>query len=269
VPASDVDGERAASTQPFPAQPPSLAPQRVTEADLWGLTPEDLEGCRAIYTSLRSEGIFTPPSVRGSIAVPGNIGGLHWGGAAWDPVNRLLIAPVNRFPAIVRLIPSARFENARRAHPERETTEQSGTPYAMSRQFFVSPSGRPCTAPPWGELVAVSADTGAIAWRATLGDMRGPAKLAAPESPGSPNLGGPLTTGTGLVFIGATLDPALRAFDTRTGKEVWKAPLPTSARATPMMFTDADGRETIVIAAGGHDTPLSRLDTKVVAFRLK
>jgi quinoprotein glucose dehydrogenase len=269
VPASDVDGERAASTQPFPAQPPSLAPQRVTEADLWGLTPEDLEGCRAIYTSLRSEGIFTPPSVRGSIAVPGHIGGLQGGGAAWDPVNRLLIAPVNRFPAIVRLIPSARFENERRAHPERETTEQSGTPYAMSRQFFLSPSGRPCTAPPWGELVAVSADTGAIAWRATLGDMRGPAKLAAPESPGSPNLGGPLTTGTGLVFIGATLDPALRAFDTRTGKEVWKAPLPTSARATPMMFTDADGRETIVIAAGGHDTPLSRLDTKVVAFRLK
>lgn len=269
VPASDIDGERASPTQPFATLPPSLAPQRVSEADVWGATPEELEACRATYTSLRSEGIFTPPSVRGSIAVPGNIGGLHWGGAAWDPVNRLLIAPINRLPAIVRLIPSAQFERERRAHPERETTEQSGTPYAMSRQFFLSPNGRPCVAPPWGELVAVSADTGAIAWRATLGDMRLPAKLTLSESPGSPNLGGPLTTGTGLVFIGATLDPMLRAFATRDGKEVWKAPLPTSARATPMMYTGADGRETIVIAAGGHDTPWSRLDTKLVAFRLK
>jgi quinoprotein glucose dehydrogenase len=269
VPASDVAGEHASPTQPFPTQPPSLVPQQVTEADLWGATPDELEACRATFKTLRSEGIFTPPGVRGSINVPGNIGGLHWGGAAWDPVHRLLIAPVNRLPAIIRLIPSAQFEDARRAHPERETTEQSGTPYAMSRQFFMSPSGRPCVAPPWGELVAVNADSGAIVWRATLGDMRGPAKLAMPNSPGSPNLGGPLTTDTGLVFVGATLDPALRAFDTRDGTEVWKATLPTSARATPMSYVDERGRQTIVISAGGHDTPFSRLDTKVVAFRLK
>jgi quinoprotein glucose dehydrogenase len=269
VPASDVSGERASTTQPFPSKPPSLVPQRVTEADLWGATPEELDACRATFKSLRNEGVFTPPSLRGTIAVPGNIGGLHWGGAAWDGVNRRLVAPVNRLPAIVRLIPSAQFGDERRAHPERETTEQSGTPYAMSRQFFLSPTGRPCVAPPWGELVAIDADTGAIAWRSTLGDMRGPAKLAMPDSPGSPNLGGPLATDTGLVFIGATLDPALRAFDARDGKEVWKAPLPTSARATPVLFTGSDGRQMIVIAAGGHDTPFSRLDTKLVAFRLK
>ena len=201
--------------------------------------------------------------------VPGNVGGLHWGGVAWDPVNRLLIAPTNRLPAIIRLIPTAQFAEMKKAHPERETTEQSGAPFAMSRQFFMSPSGRPCVAPPWGELVAVNADTGAIAWRTPLGDLRDAMKLTLPTTVGSINLGGPLATGTGLVFIGATLDPFFRAFATADGKEVWKAPLPTSARATPMMFTSAKGTQMIVIAAGGHDSRLSTLDTKIVSFSLK
>ena len=269
VPASDVDGEKAAPTQPFATQPPSLVPQRVRDDELWGATPEDLEACRAMFKDVRNEGVFTPPSVRGTISVPGNIGGLHWGGVAWDPLHRLLIAPVNRLPAIIRLISAAQFDEQRRAHPERETTEQSGAPYAMSRQFFLSPSGRPCIAPPWGELVAVHADTGTIAWRSTLGDMTQVMALTTTVPTGAPNLGGPVATGTGLVFIGATLDPFLRAFETTGGREVWKAPLPTSARATPLLYTTAGGRQMVVIAAGGHDTPLSKLDTKLVAFALK
>jgi quinoprotein glucose dehydrogenase len=269
VPASDVEGEKAAPTQPFPTLPPGLAPQQLREEDLWGATPEDLEACRATLKNLRNEGIFTPPSVRGTVNVPGNIGGLHWGGMAWDPVNRLLIAPTNRLPAIIRLIPTAQFAEMRKAHPDRETTEQSGAPFAMSRQFFLSPSGRPCVAPPWGELVAVNADTGAIAWRTTLGDLRDAMNLTVPSPVGSINLGGPLATESGIVFIGATLDPVIRAFSTADGNEVWKAPLPTSARATPMMFTNRKGAQVVVIAAGGHDTRLSRLDTKIVAFALK
>jgi quinoprotein glucose dehydrogenase len=269
VPASDIEGEQASATQPFPTSPPSLVPQQVREDDLWGETPADLEACRAALRTLRNDGVFTPPSIRGSVHVPGNIGGLHWGGAAWDATRRLLIAPVNRLPAIIRLLPRARFDELRRAHPERETTEQDGTPYSMSRQFFLSPTGRPCVAPPWGELVAVNADTGTIAWRTTLGDLRERFKLTLPAPTGAPSLGGPVTTGTGLVFIGATLDPYVRAFDTRDGREVWKAQLPTSARATPMLYTARSGRHMIVIAAGGHDTPLSRLDTKIVAFGLR
>jgi quinoprotein glucose dehydrogenase len=268
VPASDVDGETAAATQPFPELPSSLAPQRVREEDLWGATPDELDACRAQLKGFRNDGVFTPPSLRGSINVPGNIGGLHWGGATWDPVNRLLIAPVNRLPAVIRLIPRAQFSEQQRAHPERETTEQAGAPYAMSRQFFLSPSGRPCVAPPWGELVAVNADTGAIAWRSTLGDMTSAMSLKTTMATGAPNLGGPIATGTGLVFIGATLDPFLRAFETSRGQEVWKAPLPTSARATPLLFTTERGRQMVVIAAGGHDTPFSKLDTKLVAFKL-
>jgi quinoprotein glucose dehydrogenase len=187
----------------------------------------------------------------------------------WEPARRLIIAPVNRLPAIVRLIPTARFDELRKAHPERETTEQSGTPYAMSRHFFLSPTGRPCIAPPWGELVAVNVDTGSIAWRAVLGDMRERMKITLPAPTGAPNLGGPIVTGTGLAFIGATLDGFFRAFDTRDGREVWKTRLPTSARATPLLYTTESGRQMIVIAAGGHDSPLSRLDTKLVAFSLQ
>jgi quinoprotein glucose dehydrogenase len=249
VPRSDVPGESAATTQPFPTKPTSLVPQQLSEKDLWGATPEDLESCRRTLRTLRNEGVFTPPSLAGSIHVPGNIGGLHWGGLAWDSAHRLLIAPVNRLPAIIRLIPNSQFSKAKKDFPSRETTEQSDTPFAMSREFFRAPSGRPCTAPPWGELVAIRADSGDIAWRVPLGDLRELSGISAEAPTGSPNLGGPVATDTGLVFIGASLDSYLRAFDTGTGREIWKAKLPTSARATP--------------------AELSKLDTKLVVFALE
>jgi quinoprotein glucose dehydrogenase len=269
VPKSDVQGEAASPTQPFPELPPSLAPQQVKEEDVWGATPEDLAACRATFRTLRNEGVFTPPSAQGSLHVPGNIGGLHWGGAAWDPTRRLLIAPVNHLPAIIRLLPRAQYDEVRRAHPERETTEQDGTPYSMSRQFFLSPTGRPCVAPPWGTLVAVNADSGTIAWRVPLGDLRDKLTVTMNTTTGAPSLGGPVVTDTGLVFIGATFDRYFRAFETAEGREVWQAELPTSARATPLVYTTAAGRQMVVIAAGGHDSKVSRLDTKIVAFALR
>ncbi|HTE40543.1 MAG TPA: PQQ-binding-like beta-propeller repeat protein, partial [Steroidobacteraceae bacterium] len=267
VPASDTKEEETSRTQPFPTKPASLAPQRITENDIWGLTPEDRAACLSIFRSLRNEGIFTPPSVTGALHVPGNAGGLHWGGIAWDAKNRLLIAPINRLPAIIRLIPREGFANARKEFPSRETTEQNGTPYGMSREFFRSPSGRPCTAPPWGELVAVRADDGEIAWRVPLGEMPAEVVGAPAAIAGSLNLGGPATS-NGLVFIGASLDPYLRAFDAATGREVWKGALPTSARATPLVFTTKSGRQMVAIAAGGHDVPNVKLDTKLVVFAL-
>ncbi len=269
VPASDVTGEVAAATQPFPDRPAALAPQQITEADIWGATPQDRDACLATFRSLRHEGAFTPPSVRGSLLVPGNVGGMHWGGMAWDPVTRTIIAPVNRIPAIVRLVPSADFARTRRASPGLEVTEQRGTPFAMSRQFFLSPSGVPCVAPPWGELVAVHADTGETAWRTTLGDLRSIFKLASGPPTGALNLGGPVTTTTGLVFIGSTIDPHLRAFETKDGRQAWEAELPTGARATPLVFTTESGREMIAIAAGGFDSPVSKLGTTLVVFGLK
>jgi quinoprotein glucose dehydrogenase len=189
---------------------------------------------------------------------------------AWDAKHRLLIAPVNRYPAIIRLIPQDGLEAARHEFPGRETSAQRGAPYAMSRVFFEAPSNAPCTAPPWGELVAIHADTGELAWRIPLGDLRGAfGATSMPEPLASPNLGGPATTDNGIVFIGAALDPYLRAFDTRDGRKLWEAKLPTSARATPLIYTLPDGRQMVAIAAGGHDTPLSHLDSKLVVFALK
>ena len=269
VPASDVPGEHAAATQPFPERPASLVPQQISEADIWGATAQDRDACLATFRTLRHEGAFTPPSVRGSLVAPGNVGGLHWGGMAWDASTRTIIAPVNRLPAIVRLVPKADFERTRRANPALEITEQRGTPFAMSRQFFLAPSGIPCVAPPWGELVAIHADTGETAWRTTLGDLRSAFGPASGPPTGSLNLGGPVVTTTGLVFIGATIDPFLRAFETKSGRQVWEGRLPTGARATPLLFTTARGREMIAVAAGGFDSPLSKLGSTLVVFGLR
>jgi quinoprotein glucose dehydrogenase len=269
VPPSDVKGESAAATQPFPDRPVTLVPQQINEADIWGVTPQDRDACLATFRALRHEGAFTPPSVRGSLVAPGNIGGLHWGGMAWDPATRRIIAPVNRLPAIVRLVPSSDFDRERRANPNEEITEQRGSPFSVSRRFFLAPSGVPCVAPPWGELVAIDVDTGETAWRTTLGDLRAIFGLTSTTPTGSPNLGGPITTTTGLVFIGATIDPYLRAFDTKSGRQLWEARLPTSARATPLLFTTPSGREMIAIAAGGHDTPLSKPGTTLVVFGVR
>lgn len=264
VPKSDVQGENASPTQPFPTLPPALAPQRVTEADLFGSTPAELKACTDLFHQLRNDGIFTPPSVQGSLHVPGSIGGMHWGGAAWDPTHRLIIAPVNERPHVIRLNPRGEFWSERRKHPNAEITEQTGAPYSMTREFFNAPSGTPCTKPPWGELVAVSPDTGKIEWRVPLGELDRKGGTIS----GLPNLGGPATNDTGVVFIGATLDPHIRAFDTSTGKMLWKGDLPTAARATPLVFTSASGRQMVAIAAGGFDDPISKLDTKLVVFSL-
>jgi len=271
VPQSDVPEERTAPTQPFPSKPASLVAQRVTEADVWGATPAERDACLATFRGLRYDGVFTPPSLKGSLHVPGSIGGLHWGGMAWDETHRLVIAPVNRLAAIIKLIPRADFTAARREAGRAQVTEQDGTPYAMSRQFFISPEGRPCLSPPWGELVAVRVDTGEIAWRSVLGDMRDLVHVPAsalPASPGSPALGGPAIAAGGVLFIGATIDPYLRAFATADGRELWKTRLPTSARATPLVYTTPGGREMVAIVAGGHDTPLSKPGTTLHVFAL-
>ena len=264
VPQSDVEGEQAWPTQPFPSAPPALSPQEVKASDIFGATAEDLKACQTMFQKYRNDGIFTPPSIQGSLHVPGSIGGMHWGGAAWDPVNRLIIAPVNRRVHVIRLIPRSEFWYERRQHPNIEITEQEGAPFAMSREFFNAPSGIPCTRPPWGELVAVSPDKGTIEWHVPLGEL--PMKGASVA--GLPNLGGPAVTGTGLVFIGASIDPHIRAFETRTGRMLWKGDLPTAARATPLIFTSAGGRQMVAIAAGGFDDPVSKLDTKLVVFAL-
>jgi quinoprotein glucose dehydrogenase len=265
VPKSDVPGEEAAATQPFPSLPPSLAPQRLTADEAWGATDADRQWCHDQIASLRSEGVFTPPTLRGSLAVPGNVGGLQWGGVAFARDEGLLIAPTNRLAAVVRLVPQAEVDAYRKEHPTFETTRQLGAPYAMSRTFLLAPSGLPCNPPPFGALTAVDVATGKIRWEVPLGKFPVPGALPAW---GSVNLGGPLATGGGLVFIGAAFDPVIRAFDSLSGVVLWEGSLPASARSVPMTFRGPSGKQYVVIAAGGHDPKFGPLDNAVVAFAL-
>jgi quinoprotein glucose dehydrogenase len=266
VPKSNVEGEDASPTQPFPVMPRAVAPQRVTESDLWGRTPEDEKWCRETFAGLRSEGIFTPPSLGGSLQIPGNIGGAHWGSAAYDPVRRLLVIPANNIPSIVRLIPQADFDTARRARLGPEYARQSGAPFGVSRTFFISPAGSPCIKPPWGTLTAINADTGEQVWNKPFGAMT--ALNFSDPNLGSLNLGGLITTAGGLIFATGTLDAKLHAYDSDTGSQLWSGTLPTTARAAPMTFRGPDGRQYVVIAAGGHDIAGIPQGDSLVAFRL-
>lgn len=266
VPASDVEGEHASPTQPIPLAPKPWIPQSIRPEDAWGINDSDRAWCREKIASLRNEGIFTPPSLKGSLMIPGNIGGMHWGGAAWDGEHGLLIIPTNNLAAVIRLIPHDKFKEERKARGNGvEVTEQKGAPYAMSRNMLLGPSGLPCTAPPWGTLAAIDAATGKVRWQVPFGGLPGePEELT--HTTGSVNLGGPIATAGGLVFIGASFDPHLRAFDVESGKELWSGTLPTSARATPMTY-EVNGKQFVAIAAGGH-TGKAKIDNKLVVFAL-
>ena len=277
VPASDVPGEEASLTQPFTSVIPPLSPHRFSPDDIWGPTDSDRAACRAAIAGYRNEGIFTPPSVRGTLVMPSNIGGAHWGGVAWDPVRQIVVVPVNKVAAVVQLIPRESFNrDSARADDRRlgyafEYNPMRGTPYLMRRRILIGPSGLPCTPPPFGSLVAIDLRTGTRLWDVPLGSptrlMPPDAAASAPKEWGSPNLGGPIVTANGVVFIGAALDRWLHAFDIETGRELWRGPLPESGKATPMSYKLASGDQYVAIAVGGGD--VFGAGDYVVAFRLK
>jgi quinoprotein glucose dehydrogenase len=288
VPASTVPGERASPTQPF-STIPALSPHALRADEAFGADSADRAACRATIAALRNEGIFTPPSLEGTLAMPSNIGGAHWGGVAFDPVRQYAIVPVNHVAAIVQLIPRERFDPE---HGEAgwEYAQMRGTPYVMRRRILLSPAGVPCTPPPFGALVAVDLVKGTIAWRVPLGTPGKSMAARAPEAPqtghaspfglrapagtdsatlralGSPNLGGAITTAGGLAFIAATIDRQLRAFDLDSGRELWGGALPAAGKATPMTYAVA-GRQFVAIAAGGDGGVFGRSD-EIVVFAL-
>ena len=260
MPPSTLPGEHASPTQPFNTVLPALSPQGFTMDDLWGPTPADREDCRSQVEHLRNDGVFTPPALEGTIAVPSNIGGAHWGGVAFDPVRQVAVAPVNTMAALVQLIPVERMDTTEaRRNASRlgdQYTRMHGTPFVMRRRLLIGPSRLPCTKPPFGSLVALDLRAGRKLWDVPLGNLPTLAGDSAtsrvtPEL-GAPNLGGPLITAGGLVFIGATLDHAFRAFDIETGRLLWETNIPGGARATPMSF-EVRGRQYVVICVGGGD----------------
>jgi quinoprotein glucose dehydrogenase len=271
VPQSDVPGEVPSPTQPFPLAPPPLAAQTLSADQAWGPTPEDREACRKTIAQLRNEGIFTPPSLKGTLMVPGNVGGMTWSGYAYDAQHGLLVTNTNNLVAVAWLIPRAKYDQRGSHTEDGEYGDQIGAPYGLYRRFLQSPSHLPCSAPSWGLLTAIDMSEGKIRWQAPLGSMQDFGGAHAQKiPPGSISLGGPIVTAGGIVFIAGTTDPYIRGFDVETGKELWKAQLPASANATPMTYQlRSNGKQYLVIAAGGHPKiSEAKLSDALVAFTL-
>jgi quinoprotein glucose dehydrogenase len=264
VPQSDIPEEQSWATQPFSSI--SLVPEKFEAGDAWGPTAADVKTCLDKIAESRSEGIFTPPSLKGTVVVPGNVGGVNWGGAAYDPQRHLLIANANRLVAWVKLIPKDQFGTERDKDQTNriygEFADQDPAPFGMYRTFLFSPSGMPCNTPPWGTIVAVDLFTGKKMWDVPLGTM-----IPGKET-GSINLGGPIVTAGGLVFTSAAMDLYLRAFDSESGKELWKYALPAGGQATPMTY-ELDGKQYVVIAAGGHGKLHTKQGDYVLAFAVQ
>lgn len=268
-----VADDRLSPTQPVSAL--SYAPPRIRESDMWGITPFDQILCRITYRSSRYEGAFTPPGLTTAIGFPATSGTFSWSGASFDPVHRVLVANANNVPWLTRLIP----RESRDGKGKRQVLEdygllgQIGTPYLYKTQAMLSVLGMPCLQPPWGELIAIDMNTSRLIWRKPLGTVRdnGPFGIPSrlPITMGVPNAGGSIITAGGLVFIGAATDRYLRAFDLKTGRELWRKSLPAAANATPISYIARNGRQYIVVAAGGHGYLGSKAGDYLLAFALK
>jgi quinoprotein glucose dehydrogenase len=271
VPSSDVPGEAAWPTQPFPSKPPAIVPQQLRESDLWDVDPARLEKCRAIFRGLRNEGMFTPPSERGSVVYPYTGGGANWSGAAFDPTSGLLYVPVNNLVHTIHLdkIPDSSFDDTEGVVMQGGlgglrwllTGRGTGLRYFMDRQLFAV-GGVPCNAPPWGWLVAVDLDAGKIHWKEPIGtDENGVVGL--------PNFGPPLVTAGGLVFHAGSRDLHLYARDSATGAVLARFELPAGLHAGPITYKIAPGhKQFIVVAPGGHVTLGTKLGDYVIAYTL-
>ena len=263
VPQGGAEGEQLSPTQPFPTHTPTLVPQRISADDAFGLISR--AACHDKLARARNEGLYTPPSTQGTVIFPSTGGGVNWGGVAFDPIKQILYANTLRFVHIVTLIPAAEARGFKPA-PGEDFGPQRGAAFAMTRAIARSPLGSLCNPPPCGALVAVDLKAGTILWQSTVGTTEDLAPLGLPFPWGTPVASGVLVTEGGLVFSGA-LDAYLRAFDARTGAELWQGRLPVPGVANPMTYV-WQGEQYVVIAAGGHSEAGTSIGDSVVAFRL-
>ena len=271
VPAGNVDGERYSPTQPYSVGMPMIGNEQLKESDMWGATPVDLLLCRIQFKEMRHQGIFTPPGVDRSLQYPGSLGGMNWGSVSVDPNNSLMFVNDMRLGLANYMVPR---ENVAKGASgiEMGIVPMDGTPYGAMRERFLSPLGIPCQKPPFGTMSAVDLKSGKIVWQVPVGTVEdtGPLgiRMHMPIPIGMPTLGASLSTQSGLLFFAGTQDFYLRAFDTATGKEIWKDRLPVGSQSGPMTYVSPKtGKQYIVINAGGARQSPDRGDY-IIAYAL-
>lgn len=263
-----VPSENLSPTQPFPANPAFIVRAKdLTEDDMFGFTPYDRGKCGELFRSVNYHGIFTPPSTRGWLQFPSFMGTTNWGGVSIDPNRQVMIVNTTQAAAIMKLIPRKKVAEVQQAG--QPVLPGEGSPYGLTMSPMLSPFGAPCNAPPWGSLVAIDMKAGKKMWEVKLGTTRDQAPFPLWFKTGSPNLGGSVITGSGLIFIGAATDNYLRAFDISSGELLWKGRLPGGGQATPMTYRlNKNGRQYVVIAAGGHQYLGTTQNDTLVAYAL-
>ena len=271
-----IPNEKYAATQPLSVGMPQIGTQTLTEADMWGATPLDQLMCRIKFKSMRYDGLFTVPDTDVSLSFPGSLGGMNWGGLSADPTNHLLFVNDMRLGLWVKMVPqkqdAALSDGGEAPNAGMGQVPLGGTPYAVVKDRFMSPLGIPCQKPPFGTLTAIDMKTQQVVWQVPVGTVQdqGPMgiKMRMPFPVGLPTLGGSLATQGGLVFFAGTQDYYLRAWDTATGKEVWKGRLPVGSQGGPMTYqSPKTGKQYVVISAGGARQSPDRGDY-VIAYAL-
>ncbi|MEO6747945.1 MAG: membrane-bound PQQ-dependent dehydrogenase, glucose/quinate/shikimate family [Caldimonas sp.] len=271
APQGAAAGDTTAPTQPVAAI--SFNPPTLKEHDMWGVSMFDQLACRVQFRRLRYEGRFTPPSTQGSLIHPGNFGVFNWGSVAIDPRRQIAFTTPTYLPFVSRLVQRPN-DSALVVHDEAPQgplpalNENFGAPFAASLSAFVSPLGIPCVAPPWGYVAGADLTTGKVVWMHKNGTVRDLSPLPIPIRMGVPNLGGPIVTAGGLAFLSGSLDDYVRAYDVTSGRQLWEARLPAGGQATPMTYTGSDGRQYLLVVAGGHGSTGTRKGDSVLAYAL-
>lgn len=276
VKAGNIPGEQYPATQPLSVGMPQIGTQTLSEADMWGATPFDQLMCRIQFKSMRYEGLFTTPGTDLSLSFPGSLGGMNWGGISADPTNNLIFVNDMRLGLWVQMVAQQQedklADGGEAPNAGMGQVPLGGTPYAVVKNRFMSPLGIPCQKPPFGTLTAIDMKTQQVVWQVPVGTVQdqGPMgiKMRMPFPVGLPTLGGSLATQGGLVFFAGTQDYYLRAWDSATGKEVWKGRLPVGSQGGPMTFkSPKTGKQYVVISAGGARQSPDRGDY-VIAYAL-
>lgn len=266
APQGAVEGDFTAPTQPASAL--TFKPEPLRERDMWGATMLDQLYCRIWFRSLNYEGRYTPPSTEGTIVYPGNFGTFNWGGVAVDPVRQAVIANPVYLAFVVTLIPREDDTTNYVSEGEPGFNENYGAPFAAKMRPMWSPVGLPCQAPPWGYVAAADLESGDVVWKHKNGTTRDLWPLPFGFEMGVPAIGGPIVTAGGVAFHSGTLDYYVRAFDVTDGTELWRERLPAGGQATPMTFEGKDGRQYLVVVAGGHGSTGTKPGDSIIAYAL-